>query len=82
MIPGMTMREPRYQWGQNVRACVDLINDGSHPEHAENALLVGAGTSGEVVNTGFHAESNMPVYLVQFGEHMLVGCLEDELEAV
>lgn len=79
MIPGMTRREPRYQWGQPVRALVDLVNDGSHPDHALDALLVRAGTAGEVLNTGYHEASNTPVYLVQFGERLLVGCLEDEL---
>lgn len=82
MIPGATLREPRYQWGQGVRATVDLVNDGSHPDHAENALLVSAGACGEIINTGFHMDSNTPVYLVQFGERMLVGCLEDELAAL
>jgi nitrogen fixation protein NifZ len=79
MIMGATRREPRYQWGQGVRALVDLMNDGSHPEHALDALLVQAGACGEVVNTGYHEGSNMPVYLVEFGERLLVGCLEDEL---
>ncbi|WP_232280860.1 nitrogen fixation protein NifZ [Novosphingobium nitrogenifigens] len=76
------MREPRFQWGQKVRACVDLVNDGSHPGHDDDALLVAAGTAGEVVNSGVHTDSNTPVYLVEFGPLLLVGCVEDELEAV
>ena len=73
-------REPKYQWGQRVRAGVDLYNDGSHPEHEPDALLVPAGASGEIVQTGMHMESNTPVYMVEFaGVRHVVGCLEEEI---
>jgi nitrogen fixation protein NifZ len=73
-------REPKYQWGQRVRAGVDLYNDGSHPEHPADALLVAAGASGEIVQTGMHVESNTPVYVVEFtGVAHVVGCLEEEI---
>ncbi len=80
-IPSATEpREPKYQWGQRVRAGVDLYNDGSHPEHAADALLVSAGASGEIVQTGMHVESNTPVYMVEFtGVRHVVGCLEEEI---
>ncbi|MFA6902495.1 MAG: nitrogen fixation protein NifZ [Gallionellaceae bacterium] len=80
------MIEPRpekYQWGQRVVAGIDLINDGTYPECAENALLVAQGTMGEVVQIGRHAESDTPVYIVEFvsaGQvNRVVGCLEEEL---
>ena len=76
-------RQPIYQWGQRVRAAVDLVNDGSHPQVAIDALIVAAQTPGEVVNIGHHEESNTPVYLVEFlddaGGQTVVGCLEEEL---
>jgi nitrogen fixation protein NifZ len=73
-------REPKYQWGQRVRATIDLHNDGSHPEHAPDALLVPAGAAGEIVQTGMHVESNTPVYMVEFdGVRHVVGCLEEEI---
>lgn len=73
------IREPKYQWGQPVIAAIDLLNDGSYPDAAENALLVSAGTKGEVVQTGMHEESNTPVYMVEFPGGKVIGCLEEEL---
>lgn len=74
------LREPKYQWGQRVRAGIDLFNDGSHPEHAPGALLVTAGATGEIVQSGMHVESSTPVYMVEFdGIRHVVGCLEDEI---
>ena len=78
------MTEPRlarYQWGQRVRACQDLYNDGSYPEIAADALLVNTGDSGEIVNVGTHVDSNTPVYLVEFPANRIVGCLEEEIAA-
>lgn len=72
-------RAPRYPWGLNVRAVVDLHNDGSHPHAEPGAVLVCAGAGGEIANIGHHAEANVPVYLVDFAG-TLVGCLEDEIE--
>lgn len=72
-------RLPVYAWGQPVRAAIDLFNDGSYPDIEDGALLVPAGTAGEVVQVGHHTEANLPVYLVEFGR-TVVGCLEDELE--
>ncbi len=73
-------REPKYQSGQRVRAGIDLYNDGSHPEHEAGALLVPAGVSGEIVQTGMHVESSTPVYMVEFaGVRHVVGCLEEEI---
>ena len=73
---------PRYQWGQRVQALIDLYNDGSYPECPEDALLVNAGESGEIVQVGTHVESNTPVYMVEFGANRVVGCLEQEIESI
>ena len=35
-------RAPRYQWGQAVRAAVDLYNDGSLPGAEDDQLLIAA----------------------------------------
>jgi nitrogen fixation protein NifZ len=72
-------RLPRFQWGQRVKALVDLHNDGSFPDVALEALLVNVGDVGEIVQVGTHTEENLPVYLVEFGEHLVVGCLEEEI---
>jgi nitrogen fixation protein NifZ len=72
-------RLPRFQWGQRVKALVDLHNDGSFPDAALEALLVNVGDVGEIVQVGTHAEENLPVYLVEFGERLVVGCLEEEI---
>ncbi len=76
------MSEPRlpiYQWGQRVRALIDLNNDGSFPEAPAEGLLVGTGDVGEIVQVGTHTEANIPIYLVEFGERLVVGCLEEEI---
>lgn len=80
-VPSETdAREPKYQRGQRVRAAAVLNNDGSHPAHEPDALLVPAGASGEIVQTGVHVESNTPVYMVEFsGVRHVVGCLEEEI---
>jgi nitrogen fixation protein NifZ len=72
-------RMPKYQWGQRVKAAIDLHNDGSFPDAPAEGLLVGIGDIGEIVQVGRHAEANLPVYLVEFGERLVVGCLEEEI---
>jgi len=71
--------EPKYQWGQRVRANTDLYNDGSYPDQPTDALLIEAGAAGEVVQIGTHTETNIPVYMVEFGGKHVVGCLEEEI---
>lgn len=70
--------EARYQWGQAVVALEDLLNDGSHPEHAPDAVIVETGSEGRIVQIGHHESSNQPVYMVEFGERV-VGCMEEEI---
>jgi nitrogen fixation protein NifZ len=70
---------PKYQWGQRVRALIDLYNDGSYPDRPSDALLVSEGDDGEIVQVGTHVESGMPVYMVEFGGRNVVGCLEEEI---
>ncbi|MCK1515100.1 nitrogen fixation protein NifZ [Bradyrhizobium sp. 190] len=72
-------RLPKYQWGQRVKAAVDLVNDGSFPDAPANGLLVGAGGIGEIVKVGMQTEANLPIYVVEFGERLVVGCLEEEI---
>ncbi len=78
--------EAKFQWGQRVVAGVDLFNDGSFPDRAEDSLLVEKGTLGEVVQVGFHVDSNVPVYLVEFAHSELagcvVGCVEEEIFSI
>ena len=72
-------RMPVYEWGQRVSAEIDLVNDGSFPDAPPNALLVPRGTVGEIVQVGSHADSNTPIYLVEFGDRLVVGCFEEEI---
>lgn len=78
MIPGQDIRLPKYQWGQRVKALIDLYNDGSFPNRPDKALLVGVGDQGEIVQVGQHTEAN----LVEFGAQLVVGCLEEEISPV
>jgi nitrogen fixation protein NifZ len=73
-------RLPKYQWGQRVKALIDLHNDGTFPDAEPGALLVENGGLGEIVQVGAHTELNTPVYLVEFGDGFVVGCLEEEIE--
>lgn len=75
-------RMPKYQWGQRVIASADMYNDGSFPEQVADALLVSGGSEGEIVQVGTHEESSTPVYLVEFQEGFVVGCLEEEISPV
>jgi nitrogen fixation protein NifZ len=70
----------KYQWGQRVSALADLYNDGTFPDQPEDALLVKAGDKGEIVQVGTHTETNTHIYLVEFGEKLVVGCLENEID--
>lgn len=72
-------RLPKYQWGQRVKALIDLHNDGTFPDAAAEARLVNVGDTGEIVQVGTHTEANIPIYLVEFSEHLVVGCLEEEI---
>lgn len=72
-------RMPKFDWGQRVVAGADLFNDGSYPDRAADALLVEKGTAGEVVQVGMHADTDTPVYLVEFSGSCVVGCLEEEI---
>ena len=78
----MEPRVPQYQWGQRVKTLIDLRNDGSYPDAAPDALLVQSGGYGEIVQVGEHVESNTPIYLVEFGDRLVVGCLEEEIAPV
>jgi nitrogen fixation protein NifZ len=72
-------RQPRYRSGQRVVALLDLYNDGSYPDQPAGALLVNAGDAGEIVQSGMHVESSTPVYMVEFDQRQVVGCLEEEI---
>lgn len=75
----MTPDKPNFEWGQRVKATVNLLNDGSYPERVSDAQLVSAGATGEVVQVGRHIESGAFVYMVEFAANQVVGCLETEL---
>ncbi|MET4323222.1 nitrogen fixation protein NifZ [Bradyrhizobium sp. JR4.1] len=75
-------RLPKYRPGQRVKAAIDLLNDGSFPDTSEEECLVSVGRIGEIVQVGRHTEANLPIYMVDFGEQLVVGCLEAEISAV
>ena len=41
-----------------------------------------AGDPGEIVQIGEHVETDTPIYIVEFGQKLVVGCFEDEIEPV
>jgi nitrogen fixation protein NifZ len=74
--------EAKFQWGQRVLAAQDLFNDGTYPGAEREALLVRSGERGEIVQVGWHKETNTPVYLVEFAPDRVVGCLEEEIKPI
>ncbi|MCC8955563.1 nitrogen fixation protein NifZ [Bradyrhizobium sp. Pear77] len=76
------VRFPKYRRGQRVKAVVDLINDGSFPNTEPEGLVLGAGAAGEIVRVAIHTEADVPIYTVDFGEQLLIGCLEEEITAL
>ncbi|MGY3487720.1 nitrogen fixation protein NifZ [Bradyrhizobium sp. USDA 4011] len=76
------MSEPgflKYRRGQRVKTTVDIINDGSFPNAAPDGVLLGAGVAGEIIRVAIHTDANVPIYTVDFGERLLIGCLEEEI---
>ncbi|MBB4397114.1 nitrogen fixation protein NifZ [Bradyrhizobium sp. CIR48] len=68
---------PKYRRGQRVKTAVDLINDHSFPDTEPEGVLLAAGATGEIINVATHTEANVPIYIVDFGEQLLIGCLEE-----
>lgn len=75
-------RVPKYRSGQRVKTVVDVTNDGSVDNAPPDGVLVGAGGIGKIVRVMMHTEASVPIYLVDFGGRLLVGCLEEEIAAV
>jgi nitrogen fixation protein NifZ len=75
----MDAHKARYGWGERVRAAADLFNDGSYPEQPVDIRLVQCGEAGEIVQVGQHTDSGTVVYMVEFAQDRVVGCLEPEL---
>ena len=73
------LRMAKYQWGQPVTALVDLVNDGSYPDCAADELLAATGARGQIVQVGTIVEGSIPLYLVEFSDGRVVGCLEEEI---
>ena len=73
------IREARFYEGQAVKALIALHNDGSYPDRGDDVLLVSAGEAGQVVQVGLHIATNVPVYMVEFTNDFVVGCLESEI---
>lgn len=72
-------RLPKFDVGQQVRVRADLFNDGSFPDAPPNALLAPAGAVGEIVKAGMMVGTDTPIYLVEFEQSRVVGCLEEEI---
>jgi nitrogen fixation protein NifZ len=81
-VKGLAPKEPIYQWGQPVKAVVDILNDGSYPDTPLDALLAAKDTQGEVVNIGVIEDSGEPIYLVEFADGKVIGLFEEEIAAL
>jgi nitrogen fixation protein NifZ len=81
-LKGLAPKEPVYQWGQPVKATIDILNDGSYPDAPVDSLLAAKDSQGEIVNIGLVEESGEPIYLVEFGDGKVIGVLEEEIALV
>ncbi|WP_420969411.1 nitrogen fixation protein NifZ [Bradyrhizobium sp. B120] len=70
---------PKYRRGQRVKTALDIINDRSFPNTEPEGILLGAGATGEIIRVAIHTEANVPIYTVDFGARLLIGCLEEEI---
>jgi nitrogen fixation protein NifZ len=73
------IRTGRSRRRRRAQAVAHSTKDASYPERPIEALLVREGDAGEVVQVGRHSDTDTPVYLVEFGERLVVGCFEEEL---
>ncbi|MDF0497271.1 nitrogen fixation protein NifZ [Bradyrhizobium yuanmingense] len=78
----MESRVPKYRAGQRVKTAVDVINDGSVANAPPDGILVSAGAIGKIIRVLMHTEASVPIYLVDFDEPLVVGCLEEEITVV
>ncbi len=75
--------------GDVIYAKEDILNDGSHPELPENAVIAAAGTRGVLVNTGEieideETKEKRDIFLARFEDDNLelgppVGCWPEEV---
>ncbi|WP_036043259.1 nitrogen fixation protein NifZ, partial [Bradyrhizobium yuanmingense] len=54
-------------------------SSSSFPNAEPEGVLLAAGATGEIIKVAIHTEANVPVYIVDFGEALLIGCLEEEI---
>lgn len=72
--------------GDMVFAATEIINDGSHPELANDSIIAEAGTRGVLLNVGHLEEDpDKALFLVRFeqGDGLLgppTGCWPEELK--
>lgn len=69
---------PKDRRGQRVKTTVVLFN-GSFPNTEPEGLLLGGGATGEITRVATHTEADVPSYIVDFGERLLIGCFEEEV---
>ncbi|WGS19385.1 MULTISPECIES: nitrogen fixation protein NifZ [unclassified Bradyrhizobium] len=69
---------PKYRSGQRVKTAVDLINDDSFPDAPADGLLLSAGRIGNIIRVAMHTQADVPIYIVDCGGQLVIGCLEEE----
>ena len=75
----MNLTEQNYDWNLHVHAGVDIYTDETLPGKDEGQLLVAKDTPGEVINVAPYQDNGWPVYLVEFANGLILGCLETEI---
>ncbi|WFU54703.1 nitrogen fixation protein NifZ [Bradyrhizobium pachyrhizi] len=73
---------PKYRSGQRIKTAMDIINDESFPNAPPDGVLIGAGQIGEIIRVSMHTDESVPIYIVDFGERLIIGCFEDEIKAL
>jgi len=80
----VVLSKEKAEFKQNWERILTICNEGGTISGKVKAivkggLLVNIGDTGEIVQVGTHTEANLPIYLVEFGERLVVGCLEEEI---
>lgn len=70
-------RLPRYQWGQHVKVAVTFSATAPFPKRRPTGSLSVPATSARPLTSERTQDVNLTIYLVEFGERLVVGCLEE-----
>ena len=73
---------PKFEYGDEVRVIRNVRNDGTYPGEETGRLLIRRGSIGYVRDVGTFLQDQLIYSVDFFDEQRMVGCREQELQAV